>query len=104
MFTVGISYFALKIAFFLGLLRSFVVFEPLQRHWLFIAILYTAGVGFLSAAFLVEWQSAVAVRVWQIWLGKTLGLSALYFWLLSRFDEGAFFWLLLLAGVALVAF
>jgi hypothetical protein len=99
-----VYYYAIKLAFFFGLVRTFVVFEPLQKHWLFLAILYTAGVAFLSGAFLLNWDSAVGVRNWEIWLGKTLGLSVLYFWLLSKYDEGAFFWLLLVAGVALVAF
>jgi hypothetical protein len=99
-----VYYYALKLAFFAGLLRAFVAFEPLQRHWLFMAILYTAGVAFLSGAFLLNWDSAQGIRNWEIWLAKTLGLSVLYFWLLSRFDEGAIFWLLLMAGAALVIF
>lgn len=99
-----VYYFALKFAFFFGLLRAFILFEPLQRHWVFIAILYTAGVAFLSGAFLLDWDSTVGVRHWQNWLGITLGLSLLYFWLLSKFEEGTIFWLLILAGVGLVAF
>jgi len=99
-----VYYFGIKLAFFFGLVHSFVKFESLQRHWLFMSVLYTVGVAFLSWVFLIAPDQTADYRLWQIWLGKTLGLSAVYFWLLSRFDEGILFWLLLCAGVGLVLF
>ena len=93
-------YYGIKGMFLFGLVRSFVKFEPLQKHWLFLAILYTGGIGFLSWVFILNMNPQIPVRAWQIWLGETLVLVALYFKLLSKFDEGMFFWVLLLAGGA----
>jgi hypothetical protein len=119
---VIIYYFAIKAAFFLGMLRSFLKSEPLQKHPNFLAFLYTAGLTFLSWAFLVspqevviwrDWEMKLAVRLlppgqtvpallgwraWQIWLVATWFLTALYYRLLTQFDEGGIFWLILLGG------
>ncbi len=117
-----IYYFAIKVAFFLGLLRSFLKSEPLQNHPNFLAFLYAAGLTFLSWVFLVSpqevvswgaWETKLALRLlprsqtvpallgwraWQIWLVATWFLTAFYYRLLTRFDEGAIFWLIVLGG------
>jgi hypothetical protein len=91
-------------------------YDLIRDHWLFLGILYTAGVAFLSFVFLVSWQNlswapwqmqvaeTVGVSPWIAWLGETLLLSTLYFWLMAKFDEGVIFWTLLLLGILLVLF
>jgi len=104
---INLYYFGLKAVFFYGLVHSFVKFDPLQKHWIFLSVLYTAGVAFLSYVFLIGpgiaqyWGSW---RLWEIWLGETVVIAAVYFKLLARFDEGILFWLLLMAGVGVVLF
>ncbi len=84
---------------------------------LFAIMLYTAAVAFLSYVFLISWmeqfpwaawQWAVAARLgispWQAFLGETMLLSALYFKLMAKFDEGVIFWTLLLLGILVVWF
>ncbi len=102
---ISVYYIGLKAVFFYGLVHSYVKFEPLQKHWIFMSVLYTAGAAFLSYVFLmapgllqVTWQD------WGIWLGKSAILVAVYFKLLARFDEGILFWLLLVAGAYVVYF
>ena len=97
-------YYVLKTMFLYSLVRSFVRYEPLQKHFLFLSILFTAAVAFLSYALLYSSWEVMPWRAWEIWLGKLFLLTLLYFWLLSKFDEGPFFWLLLLAGLGLVWF
>jgi hypothetical protein len=109
-------YLAIKAVFFFSLVRTLVKFETMKEHWLFLGVLYTAGVAFLSYVFLTSWQefpwapwqlsvaALVGVSPWQAFLGETLLLSTLYFWLLARFDEGVIFWTLLLLGILLVWF
>jgi hypothetical protein len=124
-----IYYFGLKIALFLSLIRSYVKFEPLQKHALFLAIFYTLGLAFLSYAFLVApqqppvvWRAwehhlvkrllppknwALAImgwRAWQIWLVESFVLFRVYLKLLSRFEDGALFWFLLMLAPLLIAF
>ena len=99
-----VYYFAMKVVFFTSLLRSFVKFEPLQKHSLFLAGLYTGAVAFLSWIFLPQWRSSIGPRAWEIWLGQTFLMTAVYFWLLRRFDEGLLFWLLVVAGAGIVMF
>jgi hypothetical protein len=116
-------YFFIKIFFFFSIVRILVKFEPMQKHWLFLGILYTLGVAFISYVFLVA-PSAQPDSLWQgksvqlveqvfnlppwygyrIWLGETLVLSTLYFKLLGRFDEGVVFWTLLLLGILVALF
>ena len=112
--SVAIYYLGMKLAFFYILVRLQVKFDTLKDHWLFLGILYTAGVAFLSYVFLFSWaefpwpswQVRVAqnfgVSPWQAWLGETLLLYTLYFWLMAKFDEGVIFWTLLLLGIPLV--
>jgi len=106
----------MKLMFLYGLVRTQVKYEPMQERWLFLGILYTSGIAFLSYVFIFSWQPivwppwqlriarSVGVSPWQAWVGETLVLSVLYFRLLARFDEGAMFWILLLLGLLLVWF
>lgn len=94
-------YIAIKAAFLYGLIHSFVKFEPLQKSWLFLALLYTAGIALLSWVWLVA-PGRVETRAWQFWLLQTGILAIIYFKLLERFDDGILFWLLIVAGLFLV--
>ena len=47
---------AMKAVFFFSLVRIQVKFETMKDHWLFLGILYTSGVAFLSYVFLMSWQ------------------------------------------------
>jgi hypothetical protein len=44
----NVYYIAIKAMFFFSLVHAFVKFDTLQKHWFFLAILYTAGVAALS--------------------------------------------------------
>jgi hypothetical protein len=106
----------MKAVFFFSLVRIQVKFDTMKDHWLFLGILYTGGVAFLSYVFLLSWQdfdwatwqlrvaANFGVTPWQAFLGETLVLSTLYFWLMAKFDEGVIFWTLLLLGIPLVWF
>jgi hypothetical protein len=98
-----VYYFGMKIAFFFGIVRSFIKFEPLQKHWLFLSLLYTAGVAFLSAIF-IGGPAGGLPSGWPVWLGVIFVVSCLYFKALARFDEGIVFFLLLFLGVGFVMF
>ncbi len=41
---------------------------------------------------------------WLAWLALTLVVSTLYFKLISKFDEGVFFWILLVVGIPIAFF
>jgi hypothetical protein len=109
-------YFFIKIVYFFGLVRTQMKFDLMKDHWLFLGMLYTAGVAFLSFVFLVSWQNlpwapwqvrvaeTLGVSPWMAWLGETFVLSTFYFRLMSKFDEGVIFWTLLLLGIPLVLF
>jgi hypothetical protein len=110
-------YLFLKAVFFFSLVRIQVRFDTMKEHWLFLGILYTAGVAFLSYIFLfnlpqrfdwADWQLSVARNVGispeQAFVAETFLLSTLYFWLMAKFDEGVIFWTLLLLGVLVVWF
>lgn len=45
---LAVYYVGIKAAFLYGLVHAFVKYEPLQKHWLFLGLLYTAGVVMLS--------------------------------------------------------
>jgi hypothetical protein len=96
-------YYAIKAAFLFGLVHSFVKFETLQKSWLFLGLLYAAGVALLSWVWLVA-PGRVETRPWQIWVGETAVIAVVYFKLLERFDEGPLFWMLLMAGLGVVYF
>lgn len=93
-----LTYFLLlKGILLLGLVRSFVTFEPLQKHWIFFAILYTALLGGASWVLLLN-MPGTPPEWWQTWMIKTFLVVLLYFKLLSKFDEGALFWIIFLTG------
>jgi hypothetical protein len=109
-------YLFLKAVFFFSLVRIQVKFDTMKDHWLFLGILYTAGVAFLSYVFLFSWQKFQWAD-WQVrvarnfgiapehaFVAETLILSTLYFRLLAKFDEGVIFWTLLLLGLLVVWF
>jgi len=110
-------YFFLKFMIFFSIVKALVRFETLQNHFLFLGILYTGIVAFISYVFVVSlspnaftanWliraNQMTGVSPWLIWLGVTLVLSTFYFKLLSKFDEGILFWILLVMGVPLALF
>ncbi len=113
---VALYYYFLKVVFFFSLVRIQVKFDTMKDHWLFLGILYTAGVAFLSYVFLfswekfnwADWQLGVArnlgITPEQAFVGETFVLSTCYFWLMARFDEGVIFWTLLLLGLLVVWF
>ena len=117
---VQLYYLAMKGMFLCGLVRSYVVYDPLRKHWLGMAVLYTLGIAFLSYVFLFGPGVQLEPRPWefvilgtlgwskdrfrQVWLVETLVLSALYFKLLDRFDEGWIFWTLLMLVPLFVIF
>jgi hypothetical protein len=114
--TLASYYFFLKVVFFFGLVRIQVRFDTMKDHWLFLGFLYTAGVAFLSYVFLFSWEKfqwaawqlrvadTVGITPEQAFVAETFLLSTLYFWLMSRFDEGVIFWTLLLLGLLVVWF
>ena len=56
MTTIFLYYFLIKIGFFYSLVRAQVTYDLIKDHYLFLGVLYTAAVAFLSLAFLVSWQ------------------------------------------------
>ncbi len=101
---LAVYYIGIKAAFLFSLVHAFVKFEPLQKHWFFLGLLYTAGVVMLSWVWFVAPQEAPNYHAWQIFWLKTAGIAVLYFWLLQRFDEGWIFWTLIIAGLGVVYF
>jgi hypothetical protein len=102
--SVLIYYYVIKAIFLFSLVKIQVQFETMKSHWLFLGILYTSGIAFLSWVFIMAPQDFPDYRAWQIWLAKFFGLSTLYFYLLQRFDEGVIFWTVLLLGLGLIYF
>jgi hypothetical protein len=113
-FSLAVYYLFMKAVFFFSLVRIQIKFDTMKDHWLFLGILYTSGVGFLSYVFLFSWQEFpwptwqvrlaqnIGVAPWQAWLGETLLVYTLYFRLMAKFDEGVIFWTLLLLGIPLI--
>jgi hypothetical protein len=115
---IFLYYFIIKIVFFFSLVQAQVKYDLIKNHYLFLGVLYTAAVAFLSLAFLVSWQGqdfpnralevkvsqALGVTLWVAWLIETLILSTVYFKLMARFDEGVVFWTLLLLGIFVAIF
>lgn len=110
-------YFFLKFMLFFAIVKALVKFETLGDHFLFLGVLYTGLVAFISYVFVVstrqvEFQAGWLIQVsratglspWLSWLAATMVLSTLYFKLISKFDEGIVFWILLLLGIPLVIF
>jgi hypothetical protein len=116
MITFTIYYYFIKTVFFFSLVRTQIRSDLLKDHYLFLGILYTAAVTFLSYVFIVSWQNFpwaawqrqiatnVGISPWVAWLGETFLLSTIYFKLMARFDEGVLFWTLLLLGILVVWF
>jgi hypothetical protein len=113
----AIYYLFLKAVFFFSLVRIQVKFDTMKDHWLFLGILYTAGVAFLSYVFLFSWMPEFPWPGWQLRVARNFGvtpvqafwaetlvLSTMYFRLLAKFDEGVIFWTLLLLGLLVVWF
>ena len=101
MMFLNVYYLAIKAMFFYSLVHAYVKFENLQKHWLFLALLYTAGIAGLSWVWFVA-PGQLEPAAWRVWLVKTLVLVVVYFKLLQRFDEGIMFWILLVAGMGIV--
>jgi hypothetical protein len=110
-------YFFLKLMLFFAIVKALVKFEALQDHFLFLGVLYTSLVALISYVFVVStrqfdfqasWLSqasrATGLSPWLCWLAATLILSTLYFKLISKFDEGSLFWILLVLGIPLAFF
>lgn len=95
-------YYAMKVVLFASIVRALVTAESLQRYTLWLAVFYTAVVAFLSYIFLVGPQTNPNWELWQYWLGLNLLLSAFYFKLIARFDEGNLFWVILPLGAVVV--
>jgi hypothetical protein len=116
LFSVLTYYYFIKVVFFFSLVRAQIKSDLIKEHYLFLGILYTAAVAFLSYVFIMSWQDlnwaawqvrvaqTVGVSPWKAWLGETFLLSTLYFWLMAKFDEGVIFWTLLLLGLLVVLF
>ena len=102
MMILNVYYIAIKAMFFYSLVHAFVKFENLQKHWLFLAMLYTAGVAGLSWVWFMAPQPAADHGLWRMFLLKTAVIAVVYFKLLERFDEGWMFWTLLIAGLGVV--
>jgi hypothetical protein len=102
-----VTYFVFKGAFFAGLVKAFTM-HPSTKKAIVFGIIYTVGVGGLSAVWLSPEMLAAMGLEWDtrpVWLMWNLGLSTLYFLLLDWFeDAGAVWWLILAAGVGLVLF
>lgn len=115
---IFLYYILIKITFFYALVRAQFRYDLIKDHYLFLGILYTAGVAFLSYSYLVSWKGqdflngplimpvsrTLGVTPWQAWLIETLALSTIYFKLMARFDEGVVFWTLLLLGIFVAIF
>ncbi|MDX2035791.1 MAG: hypothetical protein SFX72_04010 [Isosphaeraceae bacterium] len=111
-----IYYFFLKIVLFFGIVKSLSQFDFLHKYLLLLSGFYTAAVALLSWIFIFGWQQkqwpswqvAIAERIgvtpWQSWVGQTFLISSLYFWLMVKFEETSFFWVLLIFGVVVVAY
>jgi hypothetical protein len=73
-------------------------------HWLFLGVLYTAAVAFLSYIFVMAPPEVPPVTwlQWQKGLLIVFVASTVYFKLMSKFVEGGLmFWILLIVGIPL---
>src|SRR5262245_55760432 len=98
MYSLIAFYAFLKAGFLYSLIRVQVKFEPMREKFFLFAIMYTAAVAFLSYVFFVAPNDNPNWRQWEIWLGEIFVIYLVYFWLLSKYDEGVIFWTLLLLG------
>lgn len=102
MATIVLLYYLMKGLFFFSLVRTLVKFEVMERYYFLLAVIYTAGIAFLSYVFLLSPLDNPDIRAWQIWLAKTFGIVTVYFWFLTRFDAGIIFWILLVLGLGII--
>ena len=63
-----------RLVFFFSLVRIQVKFDTMKDHWLFLGILYTAGVAFLSYVFLFSWQKFQWAG-WQLRVARNFGIT-----------------------------
>jgi hypothetical protein len=118
---LDIYYYFIKITFFFALVRAQLKSDLIKDHFIFLGVLYTAAVWFLSYMFMVSsrgpdsvpgrdwaWEIQLSTALnqtrWVTWLAETLLLSTLYFKLMAKFDEGVIFWTLLLLGILVALF
>ncbi|WP_422926464.1 hypothetical protein [Singulisphaera sp. PoT] len=94
----------IKLVFFYSIVRVLVKFDPMKDHVVFLGVIYTAGVAFLSFIVQSSYQHALNLGRWEMWLAETFVLSTFYFWLMAKYDEGVIFWTLLLLGIFVVLF
>ncbi len=94
-----IVYFALKGVLLIALARTFVVYEPMQKHWIFLSFLYVFLLALLSWVFILSMRPEIPEQKWLIWLAQTFVLIAIYFKLLAKFDEGSLFWFIFIGGL-----
>jgi hypothetical protein len=112
-----IYYYFLKFTLFFSIVKALVRFETLQNHFLFLGVLYTSLVAFISYVFIISTRPdafiaphllqihrTTGLSPWLAWLAVTLVISTVYFKLLSKFDEGILFWILLILGIAVVCY
>jgi hypothetical protein len=114
--SIAAGYLFMKLVYLYSLVRIQVRHDPMRDRWMFLGSLYTAGVAFLSYVLIVSWQTipwapwqrriawTLGVSPWLAWVLETLLISALYFRLMAKFDEGVIFWVLLLLGLVVVGF
>lgn len=102
MFSLILFYFFLKAGFLYSLIRVQVKFEPMKDRFILFTVMYTAAVAFLSYVFFIAPLDTPPWQAWEIWLGKIFAIYLVYFWLMSKYDEGVIFWTLLLLGIVLV--
>jgi hypothetical protein len=97
-----IVYYAMKVVLFASIVRALVTAESLHRYTLWLAGFYTALVALLSFVFLIGPQAKPNWELWQYWLGLNFLLSAVYFKLIARFEDGKLFWVILPLGAVVV--
>ncbi len=76
-----IYYYLMKAVFLFSLVRILVKFETMKDHWLFLGLLYSAGIAFLSWVFLIspsdnpDWRSLADLAREVYWALDTLLLA-----------------------------
>ena len=105
---IALFYLLIKGAFLAGLIKAFTSNDSLMSKPIMFAGIYTLGIAGLSYIYLnpsMLREMGLAMQDRQIWLGSTFVLSALYFWLLAKFENaGALWWAILLLGLGLVIY
>jgi hypothetical protein len=89
---VLVIYYGLKTVLIASIVAAFVRAEPLRQYKIFLALLSTAGVAFLSWVFLLSQLDMVDLRLWGMWLGANFAGMLFFLWLLERLENNFFFW------------